>query len=237
MDFQTIFKRYEIKFILSKSQEKELLELMEEHMILDQFGKSLICNLYYDTDSFLLIRRSLDKPIYKEKIRVRSYGVASGEDNTFIELKKKFEDVVYKRRIVKKADEAIGFLGENGKDSTNQIEKEIAYCFKIYPNLRPRVYISYERRAFYGIDDPLFRMTLDENLLFREDQLSLKIPPSGEKLLEDNQVLLEVKTKESLPLWLVDFLSKNQIYKTSFSKYGKAYMLISSKQKEDVVHV
>jgi len=131
MAYQKIFKRYELKYLINIEQYKIISTVLRDYMRIDKFGKSLICNIYYDTDTFLLIRRSLDKPIYKEKIRLRSYGVPKENDNVFIELKKKFEGVVYKRRINMKFIEAQAFLKYHKTKSETQISKEINYCRRI----------------------------------------------------------------------------------------------------------
>ena len=135
MAYQKIFKRYELKYLINIEQYKIISTVLRDYMRIDKFGKSLICNIYYDTDTFLLIRRSLDKPIYKEKIRLRSYGVPKENDNVFIELKKKFEGVVYKRRINMKFIEAQAFLKYHKTKSETQISKEINYCFLILASL------------------------------------------------------------------------------------------------------
>ena len=96
---QMVFKRYEIKYLMTHSQRDAVLEAMEPYMSMDAYGHSSIRNIYYDTPDFRLIRESLDKPVYKEKLRVRSYGPASAGDEVFVELKKKVQGVVYKRRI------------------------------------------------------------------------------------------------------------------------------------------
>ena len=125
MAYQKIFKRYELKYLINIEQYKIISTVLRDYMRIDKFGKSLICNIYYDTDTFLLIRRSLDKPIYKEKIRLRSYGVPKENDNVFIELKKKFEGVVYKRRINMKFIEAQAFLKYHKTKNETQISKLI----------------------------------------------------------------------------------------------------------------
>ena len=226
MSYQNIFKRYEIKYIITKEQSAELKKLMKDYMKADKFGKSVICNIYYDTPDYLLVRRSNDKPEYKEKLRARSYGVASSDSTVFVELKKKYDGIVYKRRINLKESEAQRFLNDRTESPNSQIAREIDYCFERYPHLQPKVFLSYKRQAFYSRTDDSFRMTFDENILWRDYDVSLCSGIYGKEVLDRNKVLLEVKTAGAIPLWLVDFFSENKIYKTSFSKYGTAYRQI-----------
>jgi hypothetical protein len=224
MAYQAVFKRYELKYMMTKKQQKAVLEAMLPYMKLDDFGHTTIRNIYFDTDSYRLVRRSIEKPIYKEKLRIRSYKQATENDKVFVELKKKYDDVVYKRR------ESITLgntrkwleLGTNFPTDT-QIGREIDYFFEFYQTLAPKVFLSYEREAFYSLDGSDFRVTFDENILAREEELSLGCDVWGEKLIDDNMVLMEIKTSGGFPLWMTKVLTQQKIYKTSFSKYGTAY--------------
>lgn len=222
MGNKNVFRRYELKYLLKTEQYEELKKLMGAYMKGDKFGESDICNLYFDTPDFLLIRRSIEKPVYKEKLRVRSYGVATGNSEVFVEIKKKFDKIVYKRRISTTESNVRNVLSGNCENST-QIGKEIDYFMKFYKELAPRVFISYRREAFYAKCDKDFRMTFDRNILWRDYDLSLKSGIYGTPVLPEGCVLLEIKTATSIPLWLTGFLSRNKIFKTSFSKYGNAY--------------
>lgn len=223
MGEQNIFKRYEIKYMLTRSQFEAMDELLREYTVADRHGKNTICSLYFDTPDFLLIRKSIEKPLYKEKLRLRSYGVATNDTEVFIELKKKYDDVVYKRRVEMREADANQFLSGNEAVNDSQIAREISYCFERYQGLAPACLLTYSRIAFYGKDDPELRMTFDDNILWRDYDLNLRDGIYGEKLTNDNLVLMEVKVSDHMPMWLVKFLSDNRIYKTSFSKYGTAY--------------
>lgn len=222
MSYCNVFKRYELKYLLSLGQYDKLKALMEAYMRGDRYGESDILNVYYDTPDHLLIRRSLEKPFYKEKLRVRSYGVADKNSKVFIELKKKYDSVVYKRRItVKEREIAAALTGTGGE---TQIGREIDYFVACYRDLAPKMVISYRREAFYAKEDDGFRMTFDRNILWREENLYLTSPVYGRTVLPEGKILMEVKTAAAFPLWLVKFLSANAVYKTSFSKYGNAYL-------------
>lgn len=228
MEYQSVFKRYELKYLLTRGQADELKRDMAGYMHGDEFGNSTICNIYYDTPDYLLIRRSLDKPVYKEKLRLRSYGVARSDSTVFPELKKKYQSVVYKRRLVMSEHEATDCLSGRSAFPDTQIGREIDYCFTRYGALKPKMFLSYEREAFYSDCDSAFRMTFDKNILWRTDGLSLCAGIYGNKLIGDDEVLLEVKTAFSMPFWLARFLSGNRIYRTSFSKYGGAYTAMTA---------
>ncbi len=237
MGYQNIFKRYELKFLISKIEKQLIIDQMENYMRGDKYGKSTICNIYFDTPNFLLIRRSIEKPVYKEKLRLRSYGIAKPNSNVFVELKKKYNSVVYKRRINMAENEAMSFLCNRTPVFNSQIVKEINYCLDTYNMLQPRVVLSYEREAFYSKTDYNFRITFDENILWRDYDLSLCKGIYGTPILGENQVLMEIKTASSIPLWMTSILSKNHIYKTSFSKYGNAYKtILTNRNKGDLAY-
>ena len=238
MSYQTIFKRHELKYILTKEQKNIVLKAMEPHMTPDKYGRTTIRNLYFDTDSYRLIRRSIEKPAYKEKLRIRSYCKASPDTTVFVELKKKYKGVVYKRRIPLPEKDAVNWIcaGNVCTDQT-QITDEIDYFLTYYGNLHPTVFLSYEREAFYAKDGSDFRVTFDENILCRQSNLSLESDVGGNLILEDGLTLMEIKCSGGIPLWMTEILSKEHIYKTSFSKYGTAYQtLIYPKLKEETTY-
>ena len=224
MAYQSCFQRYELKYLLTPPQQEALLKIMEPYMKLDQYGRVIIRNIYYDTPNHRLIRRSLEHPLYKEKLRIRSYRQIDSEQDAFVELKKKFKKVVYKRRLSMPFQNALDWLqGDDNKKPPGQIAEEIAYFRDFYKELRPTVLLSYEREAFYSLDGSEFRVTFDENILARDYDLSLTSQVYGTQILPPGLIMMELKAPGAIPLWLTDFLTKNQIYKTSFSKYGTAY--------------
>ena len=219
---QFVFKRYEIKYMVSDEQRARIEQVMAAHMIPDEHGESTVVNVYYDTPSHLLIRRSAEKPVYKEKVRVRSYGRYEQGREMFVELKKKYDGVVYKRRIVADAEHAEELLS-GAAEPADQIEREIAYTVARYGGLAPACYIAYDRCAYFAADDHEFRITFDRNIRTRTDRLSLAEDTDGEQLLEPGFSLMEVKCAGAMPLWLVHELTDMKLYKTSFSKYGTAW--------------
>ena len=238
MAVQTVFKRYELKFLLTAEQKMRLLPEIKQHMQLDKFGRTLIKNLYFDTDTYRLIRRSLEKPDYKEKLRIRSYGVTTPDATVFVELKKKYDGVVYKRRMPMTEKAAMAWLCGEEDAPDSQIAREIRYFAGFYETLHPTVYLSYEREAYYCKDGSDIRLTFDDNILCRQEELSLCGGNYGTPLLAGGQVLMEIKSPGGIPLWLTTLLSREKLYKTSFSKYGAAYQtIIFSKRKENVTNV
>lgn len=232
MGTQMVFKRYEIKYLINRSQKEKILKAMEPYMELDRYGRSTIRNIYYDTDNYRLIRKSLEKPIYKEKLRVRSYRSVTAEDEVFVELKKKYKSVVYKRRVNLPNVQAVDYLARKTEAPIhNQITDEMDYFLEYYGTLAPRVFLSYEREAYYTKEPGEFRVTFDENILWRETDLSLEKGIYGEAILQPGLTLMEIKTPGNIPLWMVDVLSKEEIRKTSFSKYGNAYQMKYKREK------
>ena len=223
MAYQAVFKRYELKYLLTMEQRQQVLAAMEPYMQRDQYGRTTIRNLYFDTDSYRLIRHSIEKPAYKEKLRIRSYRQANAESPVFVELKKKYQSVVYKRRLEMTQEQALQWVCGGAAAPDSQIGAEIAYFLKFYQSLHPVVFLSYEREAYYCRQGGDFRVTFDENILARRDGLSLELPADGTLLLEEGLCLMEIKTSGGVPLWMTQVLSREKIYKTSFSKYGTAY--------------
>lgn len=239
MAYQNVFQRYELKYMLTNEQKKKILAAMEPYMALDQYGRTTIRNIYLDTDNYRLIRHSIEKTAYKEKLRIRSYSRVNPENQVFVELKKKYESIVYKRRLALSEEEAMQWvLGEHHCEKETQISEEIDYFLAYYETLHPVVFLSYEREAYYAKDGGDFRITFDEQILCRQEDLSLESEVWGMPLLEDGQVLMEIKTSGGIPLWLSHVLSQENLYKTSFSKYGTAYQtMIYPKNKGGYKHV
>lgn len=228
MTIQNLFERYEVKYLLDAAQYQSVLAALKDRMREDEHGKSLICNVYFDTPDFRIIRRSLEKPVYKEKLRLRSYGVPTEKSTVFLELKKKYNSIVYKRREDMTLSEARTFLRGGQPDS--QIMKEIEYFIKYYPALRPAVYLAYEREAFFDKTDDSLRITFDENIIWRDYDIDLGNGAYGEELLPPNVRLMEIKTGGAFPLWLTKILGDLKIYPTSFSKYGTVYEVMAERK-------
>ena len=224
MAFQTVFKRYELKYMLTFEQKEKILEAMLPHMELDKYGRTTIRNIYFDTDNYRLIRRSIEKPAYKEKLRIRSYTRATADSTVFVELKKKYEKVVYKRRLPLCEQDAMSWVcRERSCPINTQISREIDYFIDFYGKLNPTVFLSYEREAYYDKGGGDFRVTFDDNILCRQTDVDLCSTTYGTSILPEGKVLMELKCSGGIPLWMVEVLSRERIYKTSFSKYGTAY--------------
>lgn len=199
-----------------------MLKRINKYLEKDIYYESKICNIYFDSDNNDLIINSLEKPIFKEKLRLRSYGIPSMDDDVFFEIKTKYKGVVGKRRHKLKLSEFYDYLNNHSYDENNQILKEIDYFFKYY-NLKPSIYISYNRYSYKGKQDDL-RITFDYNLKSRRNNLNLEKGDEGQKYFKDKYYIMEIKTLGSIPLWLVESLSELKITPTSFSKYGNIYI-------------
>ncbi|MBR0303096.1 MAG: polyphosphate polymerase domain-containing protein [Clostridia bacterium] len=219
----TVMKRYELKYLLTAEQTNFLREHLKGHMEVDQYGKTSIASLYYDTPTYQLIRTSVEKPEFKEKIRLRSYGIATEESPVFLELKRKAYGIVYKRRVQTTIPLVHKFFsGEGDICAPGQINKEITVFRDYYKTLVPACLIIYDRIAYFEPGGDL-RLTIDENPRYRTDDLTLTRSMDGISLLGEGCTILEVKVQEAVPLWLCDILSAGGIRKGSFSKYGEAY--------------
>ncbi len=238
MAYQNVFKRYELKYLISDEQKRCLIEAAKPYMALDSYGRTLIRNIYFDTDSYRLARRSIEKPVYKEKLRVRSYGDAMYDSDVFVELKKKYDGIVYKRRISLPYNEAMAWLcGEIDAPRKTQISREIDYFKDFYSVLYPMLHISYEREAYFEIGGDL-RVTFDDSVYASESGVTLCDSVDGSPVLADGYNIMEIKCSGGIPGWMTDLLSEGRIFKSSFSKYGEAYkMLIPRKKSKNEILV
>lgn len=217
------FKRYEKKYMMKNQQYNAFRKAIAPYTTADEFDKYTICNIYYDTDNYEIIRKSMEKPVYKEKLRVRSYGTPGDQDKVFFELKKKYKQEVFKRRVSMSVHDLTDYL-QNGvmPDVSPQVMNEISYFMSLYQP-KPKIYIAYDRIALKGKEDESLRITFDENIRFRSDDLDLCSGDYGHKIIGKSQHLTEIKVCGAMPLWLSKSLNEQQIYPTSFSKYGYCY--------------
>lgn len=224
----SVMKRYELKFVLTKEQVEAFKTKILEHMKIDKYGLTTISSIYYDTPTYTLINRSIEKPLYKEKIRLRSYGLANENTPVFLEIKRKNEKIVYKRRISTKEDKVNRFFNKDEEFDHEQISRELQAFKEKYKVLEPKYLIIYDRIAYYQNNSDL-RITLDMNPRYRVDDLNLHTSLDGIPLLKEGEAILEIKVQHSVPLWLVDILTKEKIYQSSFSKVGTAHKKEMSK--------
>ena len=233
-DIQYSFARCEKKYLLERDVYTGLLGRLRPRLRPDEYGNYSLCNIYYDTDDWRLVRASIEKPVYKEKLRVRSYGVPKPDGKAFVEIKKKFDGIVYKRRITTGIDKVEPFLDLADPADYGQIGREII-SFQRFYQTKPKVFIGYDRIAFSGISDPGLRITFDTNLRWRGTDLDLRAGDYGEPLDSSDRVLMEIKLPGAYPLWLCRILSEMGVYPVSFSKYGTCYTehILNEKSKKE----
>lgn len=231
MSIQTIFERTEKKYIITVKQRRELLKLIDEYIKADEYGESTVCSLYFDTDDYRLIRNSIEKPVYKEKLRLRSYSTPKQGSNVFLELKKKYMGVVYKRRQTLEYLSAMNYINNGKLPNDSQIMKEIDWAMHFYNGLKPQMFIGYDRTAFYCKTDHDLRITFDKNVRFRTDNLELSKGSYGERILSPDLCIMEIKALNTMPLWLTSALNNLKIFPGSFSKYGTAYEIVTKRNQ------
>jgi len=229
MSFQTIFERCELKYLLSTSQAERILSTVASHLTPDPYGPASVRNLYFDTSSYRLIRHSIEHPVYKEKLRIRCYGPIEEDGTVFVELKKKYDGVVYKRRISTTLSKAEAYLQSGVPSEDSQIMREIHYAMEFYRRPVPRVLIACEREAYFDVKHPNLRITFDSAVRYRNYGLSSSegltdsLGSSGKQILPDHLSLMEIKTDGAMPIWLAEALGNCKIYPGKFSKYATAY--------------
>ena len=228
--YENIFKRVEEKYLLTKEQYKSLFDRINSDIEKDKYFETTICNIYFDNDKDDLIVTSMEKPLYKHKVRLRSYGIPRLDDDVFLEIKFKYKKVVGKRRIKIKLKDFKNYLKTRKYCGNDQIMKEIDYLFNLY-NLKPSYFIAYDRKSYIEKNNENLRITIDTNLRSRKEKLSLELGDKGELYFNEEKYIMEIKTLGAMPLWLVKSLSDLGIYPVSFSKFGSIY----KKDKEEKV--
>lgn len=231
------FERREKKMLIDNSIVEDFTKDILEYMDPDEYnfdGKPyMISNLYFDDDGDNIIRFSVSKPKYKEKLRVRSYGVPNDDTKVFIEIKRKLRGVGTKRRAKIRLGQLREYLAtgkhpEGIKYIDEQVLCEIDYYLATY-KVEPKVYISYMRNAFFGKEDKNFRVTLDKEITTRRYDLDLSLGSYGEQLLPDGKTLLEIKFEGAVPLWFAHIMSKYSMSFQSYSKYGTEFKKMQRK--------
>lgn len=221
----TVFQRKEVKYLLTLQQRDALYARIRAKVRPDQYQQYTIGNVYFDTATDELVRASIEGPVYKEKLRMRSYGVPGPGDVVFLEMKKKYDGIVYKRRALLGLRDAERYVLGGGREGyEGQIFRELDYFLDFYRPV-PRLYLAYDRAAFCGREEPDLRITFDERIRSRTEELSLGAGDWGEELLPKDSALMEIKAAGALPLWLTRALSAEGLYPSSFSKYGAVYKL------------
>ncbi len=236
--FQEVFERKEVKFLLSQEKYQALLDAIKSDIKPDVYFEGTNCSVYYDTEDFQLASRSLEHPVFKQKVRVRSYGTPkTAEAPIYLEIKKKFKGVGNKRRICLKLSDFNNYIktGRLKTDNT-QIKSELDYCFKYY-DLKPAIYIAYDRNSYCDAHDSAFRLTFDQNIRSRLHDLHLESGSDGKKYFHNNEVVMEAKTLNAFPSWFIDACSDLKIYPSSFQKYGFIYQSRFSEIKERTKNV
>lgn len=219
-----IFERTEQKYRIPVDLRERILEQAAPHLREDEYGASQICNVYYDTPDYRMIRQSIEGPIYKEKLRIRSYNVPDADSVVFVELKKKFNGTVYKRRISMTLREAEDMLSGRTVRTETQIDREISYLLRLYPDLCPSIFLAYDRTAYFDMDNPDFRISFDTDVRFRCDHLSLGYGDRDTSaLLPPSDCIMELKGNHAMPLWMARILDQLSLTPVTYSKYGTVY--------------
>ena len=229
--FKTIFSRYEKKYVITPQQYVQLMQRIGGRLQDDEYGKSTVCNIYFDTPDFRLIRASIEKPVFKEKLRMRVYNIPTAQSTAFVEIKRKYKGIVYKRRVSMRYDQAVAWLcGGKQPPYDAQIPQEIEYFRAVYAPLQPKVSLFYDRVAYVGKEDDTLRMTFDGNIRYRAQRLDLSLGDGGCTRIDGGNIVMEIKCAASFPLWLSTALSELAIFPSTFSKYGIAYQQMMQPQ-------
>jgi len=219
MNPKNIFKRLESKFLITQEQYTFLHGLIAQHTTPDSFGSYLVQSIYFDTPDWAVIRHSIENPPFKQKMRLRCYGMPTIDSMPFLEIKKKCHNVVYKRRLTLPLYEGLNIREEVAKDNS-LTGREFLFYLERHP-VYERAHVSYRRQALEN--DSGLRVTFDSDIRFRSNMLHYQNPRDGLTILPPRLMIMEVKTLGGMPLWLASSLSENKIYPTPFSKVGEGY--------------
>ena len=220
---QYTFSRTEKKYAVPPALFPEVKAFVETFMIPEpKYHIYTLCNLYYDTDHFELARRSVEKPKFKEKLRLRSYGTPTLDSKVYLEAKSKYDGVVFKRRVGMPLSLVNAFLLEGKPPKDSQIARELLYFHRLF-GLKPKVYLAYDRIAYIGKENPELRLTFDENIRYRTEDLRLEAGDLGTPLLPDGTRIMEIKSLGAVPKEILAMLKHFSLTPMSFSKYGTIY--------------
>lgn len=223
MDYQSIFERVEAKYVLTRKQYEMIMNKFSNRLVPDSFPHSDISSIYFDTDDYRLIRSSLEKGSYREKLRLRSYCLEDDTSEVFLEMKKKYHGVTYKRRQATTYRQAMNYILFGKKPCDTQIMKEVDYLMCKYPDLKPKVLIRYQRDSFVSKEDNSLRITFDYKIQYSTDNLILMNNNPEKILTDDDTIIMEVKSLNAMPLWMTHTLDKMNIFPGNFSKYAQIY--------------
>ena len=232
---ETRFKRIETKYVVSKENLEDLLTDLKEYLVEDDYPTSIISNIYFDTDNFDVIQDALDGNHRQEKIRMRTYLANPKIDSkVFLEVKSKDDEGIgHKFRLVS-TPLAITNLMTDGKNhgqiTDRQLLQDIHHLRQRYDEgLKPRMYIYYDRfsmkekETIEGYAYNKVRVTLDQNLTYRDEDVSLFKGNHGFPLLDEDTIIMEIKAPGKKPDWLQAILDKHGLKEQKFSKYSCAY--------------
>lgn len=237
-NFKMTFARYEKKYVITRSQKAKLLALIGSRLTPDIYGESTVCNIYFDTPDYRLIRASIEKPAFKEKLRIRAYDFPDRDSNVFAEIKRKCDGVVYKRRVAMTYGQAFDYLcGDVHPETDSQILREIDYLRAFYGDVQPSVALFYDRMAYYWKENEDLRLTFDDNVRYRCENFDLSCGDRGTENISGDRIILEIKLIDAFPLWLSEALDSLGIYPGSFSKYGAAFQDMQQKRKLPPVQI
>lgn len=231
--------RYENKYVITDKKKDIILPSLLRYMEFDKYcvgDKDYpIYSLYFDTKNNDVVRRSVQKPYYKEKLRLRSYKLNPNDNDTvFLEIKKKIGGIVNKRRVVLTYKQAVNFIKYGKVPQLSGIQKqimnEICYYISLHP-IEKTVLIHYDRNALFGKDDKSLRITFDRNLTADGNTDILHTENEGNFIVVPDTRIMEIKISGATPIWLSEILTENHIYRSSFSKFGRNF------QNETKLHI
>ncbi len=244
---QNTFQRREKKIIMDSSLLPDILQTVSEFMNPDSYNLNGIpydiCNIYFDNGNRDVTRHSVSKPFFKEKLRLRCYGIPTEDSKVFFELKKKTAKIGTKRRAVLSLNDYYRFLSEGYVDPSSQyinkrVLAEIANFIDTY-SAEPSVYLSYKRIAFFGKEDPNLRLTFDTEIRTRNYDLRPELGIYGELLLPKDKTIAEIKFSGAAPMWFAALMSKHGLEFSPYSKIGKEYELkiLNKNNSEETIKI
>ena len=232
---ETSFERIETKYVVSKTDLHDLIEDLKDYLVEDDYPTSTISNIYFDTEDFQLIQDSLQNQYKKEKIRMRTYlSQPTLDSQVFLEIKTKDQEGVGRKfRLLSTPSSILNFITKGHLDASITDKIVIEKVKKLHQDykqgIKPRMYIYYDRyslkekKYIEGYNYNKIRITIDQNLVYRDENVNLFSGNQGAPLLDDNTVIMEIKAPGNKPQWLQDILDKYGLIEHKCSKYSCAY--------------
>jgi len=221
-----VFDRWELKYVVTVKQMYQLMHALKNYVVLDENGDDglyKIKSIYYDSHDFKFYHEKMNGNKYRQKVRLRGYNNVAYNDDVYFEIKQRYNTTVQKRRAELKLSDAYELMkhpldAEQYADKKRIVLDEIRYLSSMHA-LEAKAIVSYDRKAYMGKYEDGLRITFDTNLKCRKENLNLEEYHKEKYFVHPSLAVLEIKTNEKVPIWLVSLIQRFEIEAHRVSKY------------------